>query len=177
MHALILGFRWIRCKFPCVGTSFSLHRHCGFHWNFQLFPWVLNGFFELIIRINKSRRLSIFAHCRASASRQPTAAFPFVELLLTYWTRFLTGDDQALWLLECLQAASSDHVYPPGGLSLKIVNCVKPVHRSDKFRSASVIQKSSIRLSCNTPRDVCVVLTTSMYRCGIGNVASFGTKS
>ena len=61
-----------------------------------LLPWALptilrvyHGFFELYIsRIDK-----IDAHqlvlCRASVSRQPIAAFLFVELLLTLLTKFL----------------------------------------------------------------------------------------
>ena len=39
------------------------------------------------------------------------------------------------------------------------------------FDSAS----SLIRLSCNTSRFLCVVLVTSMYRSGIGDVSTFGT--
>ena len=63
----------------------KLTEHNGFHWKFQLFPCGFSA-----------------SHCRASVSRLPSAAFPFVELLLTYWFKFLATSDQVLWLLEVL---------------------------------------------------------------------------
>ena len=54
MHALIFGCRWIRHKFP-MPERLQLTGHGGFLWKFQLFPRVLNGFFELLlIRNNKT---------------------------------------------------------------------------------------------------------------------------
>ena len=96
MHASIFGFR---ChKFP-VPERLHLTRHGCFHWKFQLFPCVFNGFLERsVIRINRrdASQLSRIVEPRFPRSR--LAAFLFVELLLTFRTKFLATDDQALWL-------------------------------------------------------------------------------
>ena len=69
--------------------------------------------------------------------------------------------------LYCVRR-SPDHVYPSGGLSCDIVNCVKPVQDSDPFRSPSMFLWPSVRLFCNTFKVEGVLLITSMYRSGIG---------
>ena len=53
MHALIFGFRWIRYKFPCAGTS-SANRALRLPLEFPTFHSFFDGFFELLtIRISK----------------------------------------------------------------------------------------------------------------------------
>ena len=70
-----------------------------------------------------------------------------------------------------------DHENPSGGLSFNKMILVNPVGVSDHSFSPSTFQSSSICLSNNTPSDVCVVLVTSMYFIGMGNVSSFGMYS
>ena len=54
MHALLFGFRWIRYKFPCAGTS-SANSAVRLPLEFPIFHcFFFDGFFELlIIRISK----------------------------------------------------------------------------------------------------------------------------
>ena len=85
----VVGFATI-CPMP---ERVQLARHGGCHWKFQHCPCVLKGFFELLtfwtIEIDASQ-----------LSRIVIAAFPSVELLVTYWIKFLSTNDQAWWLLE-----------------------------------------------------------------------------
>ena len=71
---------------------------------------------------------------------------------------------------------SPDHVYLSGGFSSNVVNRVYPVHESDRSRSPSIFQQSSMRRS-STSKVVLVALVTSMYRGGIGNDSSLRTYS
>ena len=70
-----------------------------------------------------------------------------------------------------------EHKKPLADFAFNVVNFVNAVHESAKLRSTSTFQQSSIRLSCNTSKFVCVVLDTSMHFSGLGNGSSFGTQS
>ena len=104
--------------------------------------------------------------------------FPF------FWAAFAMPDHVSghkfsglWWLLEFLVSRTPSHRFPFGGFSYSGVNFVNPVRESDKLRSTSTFQESSVRLPCNTSKFVCVVLVTSTYFSGSGNVPSFGTWS
>ena len=74
-----------------------------------------------------------------------------------------------------LSVAHQTNVSPSGGFSSNIVKLVKPVHVSDKSRSPSTFQQSSMLLFSITSSDVLVALVTSICFCGIGNDASLGS--
>ena len=160
-------FLWFRCLFPAACWD-AWSSSAYFHRNLQLFRACSNGVLELfIIRISEIAASQLpRSVCRASVHRQPTAAFPFVDLLLTCHT-------------GCLSFCK-----PPPGPQISfrsfliqyIVIFVNPVHESDKVRSPSTFQSSLIRFSCTTSRFAWVVLITSIYFSGIGNDSSFGAQ-
>ena len=88
MHALILGFHWIRYKFHLCWNVVGLQCTAASIRSSNYLLAFYHRFLELLInRIN--RCLSTSAHCRASDSRWSIAASLFVKLLLPYWTKFL----------------------------------------------------------------------------------------
>ena len=134
------------------------------------FLCVFNVFVELsIIRIDKVDASQLPRIIGLRFIDGPLLGFPFVELL------HVSGPKWSSMIVAIFVSRSLDHKNPLGRFSFGIVN-VNPVHESDKLRSTSTFQQTSIRLSCNTSNLVCVVPVTSMYFSGIGKVSSFGTK-
>ena len=63
----------------------------------------------------------------------------------------------SMYLIWIFVSRPSDHEYPSGGFH-SIVTCVNPVQASNRSRSSSMFQSSSIRLSCSSSKVVCVAL-------------------
>ena len=146
--------------------------------NFMLAFFFFHGFFELttfqVNEINTSRSPSIVEFCLL------VCTFLFF-ILLSGFSHFCPDFGPQILRsgsrLNFCQSPPGPHIYPFGSFSFNRVKLVNPVQQSDKPLFASTFKSSSICFSCNTSKCVCVVLVTSMYFTGIGNVSSFGTKS
>ena len=170
-HRRCLGFFcfWYNgFPYACLKKR-SFTWHCSCLWCLQLSPCILNDVFVfLVIRINRINSPSNFWHTRVSVSRLPIPVFLFSERLFQSWTTLQAIHDPVEYSFEIVVSLLPDHTYSCGGVSFNNVNLVKPVHESDRFRSPSTFQWSSIRFSCATSKSVCVDLITSMYFSGTG---------
>ena len=122
---------------PCFVFDFV-----GFfcHWYLQRFLCVLNGFLALSI-------FRIFAYCRPSIFQSPFMLFLFLNCFRH------VGRNIRSQLMK--SGGSLDRKY-----LLEVFNLIM---WTSTFRSTSTFQWSSIRLSRNRSRFVCVILVTSMY--------------
>ena len=94
------------------------------------------GFLELhIFRIDEINTSQHSSTVELRFFKKPTAMF-----LSPFLTKSLAINDRTLMLLELVVNRLLDHIYPSGGFSLSIVNCVKPVQGSNRSRSPSTCQ-------------------------------------
>ena len=86
---------------------------------------------------------------------------------------------QMIWPWCCLHLCQPlpGPCIPVWRFSFNIVDCVNPVHASDRSRSTSMFQWSSIRRSSCSCKEVFFALVTTIFRGGIGSDSSFGTWS
>ena len=160
-----------------VLSSPDLAWHGCWHRNFQLFPRVYNGFLELCIcRVNEINTSQFSSIINLWFFRLSTLVFLCVELRPTYFPNFLP---QVIWPGCCLFPCQPlpDHVTRLGGFPSNMVNRVKPVYATDRSRSPSILQQSSMWRPGITSKVVLAALATSIYRNGIGNDSSLGTQS
>ena len=139
------------CPVPSVGP---FTRHCKNGWDFQLFPCILDDLLEFIIFRFNEIHSSAFGHFRASVFHWPNFAFPSFSTSLTYFSRFLATNDQALMLL----AVSFIN------LSMKQTNLL--IHRCSNNHRCG--------FPCITSNIVWVALVTSKYFSEIGNDSLLG---
>ena len=100
---------------------------------------MLNDFFVFfIIRINKSRCLSIVEHYQVLALRSPILVF-LSERLSQFWSLLQATHYLVWWSLEHLSVLP-DHRYTFGGFPSNKVNFVSPFQESNKFLFASTFQ-------------------------------------
>ena len=141
----------------------------------NFFSAFCDGFFELCIcRINEVSPSQLF---RIVELRFFDSPFLFFSLSCV-WHIFPYFWPQVIWPGCCLLFCQPppDHEHPSGGFSSNMVNCVKPVHASDRLRSPSTFQQSSMFRSNITSKVVLVMLATSIYRSRIGNDSSLGPQ-